>query len=390
MSSPIEVALGIETGPPENVFIPKRKRRKYLAKRSGIALLTICLIVASGIAWVLRETWAGREPTMPRTLAGKILPALLGPDLSVEQEIVKKRILDSANKPESVIFEKWYPTVKLPDGVAQAGEGDSAKLFECTHVVRIVFRMDVPLLGQLRFDRIYYFLGKVIIGTCDRLDPGDYDEVCSRYFDGDAARNPPESPSVSAPKPNAAQQIAGGILAAMNEDPTFADPTAQERLEMIYNLICAYNDDETGFLSPRAIVPPADTLKEWISRLPRRKLIEIDWRFNSRERYLEMFKGNRAGQGDGTISGLMNNSNVSMLEKPEDVFISPRDNLPFVIRKTVVNFPKDAYHSGPLVIVAAEQKGVVGENRRFLEQETQRLCIRLERHIDMIHTPVEE
>jgi hypothetical protein len=200
---------------------------------------------------------------------------------------------------------------------------------------------------------------------------------------GEIQAQPTDSPR--APQP---PQPAGGpwdiwFRGTLTAEPTFIDPPVQERLNILVNMLYAYNG-----LSPRnalpgrgrkhLAIPTEEKFRAWFRRLSPREKVALDWRFNDRDRYLAMFREHvkRWKPGEPVNMGeSWPNGEVAMFKDPEDVFVSPRDGKPFVLGEHFDTTKNGYDHSYP--VVCWERDGVEVLDVRYLEKRRQRMIATL-------------
>lgn len=159
------------------------------------------------------------------------------------------------------------------------------------------------------------------------------------------------------------------VLAAANQPDTFRDPSVNERLEILYALIWAYNGHpvrrpgDHGRLNLRVDgIPTAEALRAWFAKLSYEQRVALDWRFHDPKRYAEFAEqAKQLERESGHIDAahLYGGHIVTLFAEATDVFISPRDGRPFVIGLA----PARASHSpywpaAPLIAVEAEGQRV--------------------------------
>jgi hypothetical protein len=205
---------------------------------------------------------------------------------------------------------------------------------------------------------------------------------------------------VSAPAPTQGGPWDRFFGERITADPTFVDPSASERLKILVAMLYAFNGLKTvGSLPPRDMgrpkqgqrwrpgqsgpkhiaMPTMEQFRAWFRKLSYRERVAIDWRFNDRARYTELFREGHKDWKPGDPPphwGVWKNDSVETFKDPEDVFISPRDGKPFVMGEHFVDDRTDGHdHSWPYVFW--EKDGVDAVDGRFLERHRARMVVNL-------------
>ncbi len=164
--------------PPARMPKPKRPATKGLITK--VTFGTIGVLGAVLIAALILHEGYGIGPDPRQIIPGRLPPIIPKPSLalSAPQKAVRQYILKNANKPESVWFEEWHDAIPIrkitfyPKGFPKSA----------TMVVHVIYRMTVPLLGELRNDNLYYLDGNEITAIDSRRASDDFDKTLERYY----------------------------------------------------------------------------------------------------------------------------------------------------------------------------------------------------------------
>jgi hypothetical protein len=171
------ISLGINLGDREHKLTAPLPRRK-IDLGSAFRLVGLAgIILAAG--WLVREAWSGRHPLPGPVTPTVIASGILGPSLTPEQEVVRKKIVAWSNEPETLYFEKWYPVV-IVDGIEVDNGPYGERVEPCDRLVRVIFRSTQPILGRTRFDSIYYLKGGRVLGWFAMTHT--HDKLCDKYY----------------------------------------------------------------------------------------------------------------------------------------------------------------------------------------------------------------
>lgn len=216
------------------------------------------------------------------------------------------------------------------------------------------------------------------------------EEPASKVALQEPAKPPPQTPQEDPIWNSLKSQL-------FSDEVTFREPDTCERLKILHKMILAYNgrpispvehldrgrfraqikfDKEHRPIKPDvAKLPTAEELHMWFDRLTEHQKLDIDRAFMNREKYRKVVRETYKDRAENGIPNhLLRTNGILMFINNDDVFISPRDNKPFVFGYTRVDYPRGGMsHDGRIIIW--ESEGVDGLHPIYFEKQRNRLVL---------------
>lgn len=184
-----------------------------------------------------------------------------------------------------------------------------------------------------------------------------------------------------------------GIRETPLEEIAFVTPDVTQRLTVLYKLIRAYNGYAPGRPGAahglllggrrsRDTLPTMEVLRGWFDALSLEQRVAIDESFHTRESFVRYWREIALRQdlaGTGIVAQRKPRNPAPVFTDPADVFVSPRDNRPFVIGLV----PRR--QAGAIIVREAE--GLRFPAREFVPEQSERRAIDLSGNLAVLTGP---
>ncbi len=213
------------------------------------------------------------------------------------------------------------------------------------------------------------------------------------------------------------------VQPTVDKPPPLKEPGLKERFELLYKLLVAYLDSHSrpqaykglslGMLDEREEFPDEVKLKRWFRGLTHQQRLTIDARFGDRERWLAQWRDIQAGKVSPKDVDSDSNTTADLFDRPENVFISPNDGLPFRIGHDVIwakcDLNTNIYTEIPMIgnlpenimlrdvnfrsyaeVIVLERRGITLKNYQLGEDKVERHGMKINGFDILIKGPVQQ